>query len=140
MPIINGGRNLIQPVNARDLGKAFFKVLMSPEQTAGKAYDLSGESPISMIDVFKLINKQLNKKTIYVSVPLNFGVSMAVILKTITLGRIDFIEKVQRMGEDRSYSRKSATDDFNYNPMSFEKGIQIEVQEYLNKSLISHSK
>lgn len=140
MPIINGGRNLIQPVNARDLGKAFFTVLMSPEQTAGKSYDLSGEKPISMMDVFKLISEQLNKKTIYISVPLSFGVTMAVILKTITLGRINLIEKVQRMGEDRSYSHKSAVDEFNYKPMSFETGIQIEVQEFLNKRLISNMK
>ena len=34
MPVINGGNSLIQPVNARDLGKAFFTVLMSPEETA----------------------------------------------------------------------------------------------------------
>lgn len=39
MPAINGGRSLIQPVNARDLGKAFYTVLMTPEKTDRKAYD-----------------------------------------------------------------------------------------------------
>ncbi len=32
MPVIDGGKSLIQPVNARDLGKAFFTVLMSPDR------------------------------------------------------------------------------------------------------------
>ena len=52
---------------------------------------------------------------------------MARILKTITLGKIDYIEQVQRMGEDRSYSHDNATSDFGYNPMTFEEGIQKEV-------------
>jgi hypothetical protein len=38
------------------------------------------------------------------------------------------------MGEDRSYSHDNATNDFGYNPMTFKKGIQIEVQEYLQHS------
>ncbi|NHN34322.1 SDR family oxidoreductase [Paenibacillus agricola] len=134
MPVINGGRSLIQPVNARDLGVALFTVLMSQKETTGKVYDLSGEKPIKMIDVFKIITKELNLKTIYISVPLSIGVSLARILKILTLGKIDSIERVQRMGEDRSYSHNNATIDFGYNPMSFEKGIKIEVQEYLKKN------
>jgi uncharacterized protein YbjT (DUF2867 family) len=134
MPVINGGNSLIQPVNARDLGKAFFTVLMSPEESVGEAYDLSGERPIRMIDAFKLISKELNKKTVFITVPLSLGVLMARVIKTLTLGRIDYIERVQRMGEDRNYSHDNATSDFGYNPMPFEKGIQIEVQEYLEKN------
>ncbi|MGS2777496.1 SDR family oxidoreductase [Robertmurraya sp. GLU-23] len=134
MPVFNGGNSLIQPVNARDLGKAFFTVLISPQETDGKAYDLSGERPIKMIDAFKLISKELNKKTIYINIPLNLGVLMARVLKTMTLGKIDYIERVQRMGEDRSYSHNSATNDFGYNPMKFEEGIKIEVLEYIRKS------
>lgn len=141
MPVINRGNNFIQPVNARDLGLAFFTVLMSPEETSGKSYDLSGAKPIKMIDVFKLISKHLNKKTIYISVPLNLGVLMARVLKTITLGKIDYIEQVQRMGEDRSYSHDHATTDFGYHPMTFDKGIQKEVYEYIQKyKSVKHSK
>jgi uncharacterized protein YbjT (DUF2867 family) len=131
MPVIDGGKSLIQPVNARDLGKAFFTVLMSPEKTDGKAYDLSGDKPIKMIDTFQLISKELDKKTLFVSVPLSFGVLLAKVLRLLTLGRIDFIEKVQRMGEDRSYSHDNATNDFGYSPMTFEEGIKIEVSGYL---------
>ncbi|WP_430790423.1 SDR family oxidoreductase [Virgibacillus flavescens] len=131
MPIVNKGNSLIQPVNARDLGKAFFTVLISPEATNGKAYDLSGQKPIKLIDVLKLISKKLNKKTLFISVPLSLAVFLAKVLKTITVMKIDYVEKVERMGENRSYSRKDATTDFGYNPMNFEEGIEIEVKEYL---------
>ena len=133
MPVINGGKSLIQPVNARDLGKAFYTVLMSPEKTVGKVYDLSGEKPLQMIEVFKMINDNLNKKTTFVSVPLGFGVVLAQIAKVLTLGKIDYVERVQRMGEDRSYPHAEAKKDFNYNPMSFEEGIQLEVNQYLKR-------
>jgi len=133
MPVINGGRSLIQPVNARDLGKAFYTVLTSPEKTAGKAYDLSGEKPLQMIEVFKMISDNLNKKTTFVSVPLGLGVVLAQIAKVLTLGKIDYVERVQRMGEDRSYPHAEAKKDFNYNPMNFEEGIQLEVNQYLKK-------
>ncbi|MCB2339581.1 SDR family oxidoreductase [Clostridium estertheticum] len=133
MPVINRGNSLIQPVNARDLGKIFFIALMSSRELAGKAYDISGDKPIMMIDVFKLISHELNKKTIFVSVPLSLGVFMARILKTITIGKINYIEKVQRMAENRSYSHNDATNDFEYNPIPFEDGIKIEVEEYLQE-------
>jgi uncharacterized protein YbjT (DUF2867 family) len=133
MPVINGGKSLIQPVNARDLGKVFYTVLTSPEKTAGKAYDLSGEKPLQMIEVFRLINDNLNRKTIFVSVPLGFGVFLARVAKLFSLGKIDYVEKVQRMAEDRSYSHEEAKNDFNYKPMSFEEGIQIEVKQYIKR-------
>ena len=133
MPVINGGRSLIQPVNARDLGKAFYTVLTSPEETSGKAYDLSGEKPLQMIEVFKMISDNLNKKTTFVSVPLGLGVVIAQTAKVLTLGKTDYKERVQRMGEDRSYPHAKAKKDFNYSPMSFEDGIQIEVNQYLKK-------
>lgn len=132
-PVINKGESMLQPVNARDLGKAFLTVLMSPKETEDKAYDLSGEKPIKMIDVFKLINKELNKKTTYISVPLSLGVFLVRIIKTFSLGKIDYVERVQRMGEDRSYSHNNATSDFGYTPINFAEGIQLEVQEYLKK-------
>ena len=134
MPVINGGNSLIRPVNARDLGKAFFFVLMSPVESVGEAFDISGERPIRMIDAFKLISKELNKKTVFINIPISLGVLMGRVIKALTLERIDYIERVQRMGEDRSYSHDYATSDLGYNPMTFEKEIQIEVQEYLEKN------
>lgn len=131
VPVINGGNNVIQPVNARDLGKAFYAVLAIPGETDGKAYDLSGEKPIKMIDAFKLISKELHKKTMYISVPLKLGVLITQVVNVLTFGKINYIEKMQRMGEDRSYSHSNATKDFNYNPISLEKGLHTEVQEYL---------
>jgi nucleoside-diphosphate-sugar epimerase len=129
-PIINKGENKLQPVNGRDLGKAYYKILSKPEIMEGD-YILSGEKPISMKELFELISLHLGKKTIFINVPLKLGVIMATTLKFCTLGKVDYIEKVQRMGEDRHFSHEKATNDFKYNPMSLSEGLKIEINEYL---------
>jgi uncharacterized protein YbjT (DUF2867 family) len=133
IPIVDKGRNLIQPVNARDLGKAFYEVLMFPQKTDGKSYDLSGEKPLRMIEVFQMIAVALKKKTIFISVPLELSVFLAKIIKILTKGKFDFIEKIERMGENRSYPHIEAMIDFKYKPMSFEEGLKIEVNQYMLK-------
>ncbi|MCA1010729.1 NAD-dependent epimerase/dehydratase family protein [Halobacillus halophilus] len=132
-PVINNGQGLIQPVNARDLGKAYYQVLKLPREIVKSEYILSGESPITMLEAFKLISEGLNKKTTFISVPLSFGVLFAKILKIISFGKVDYVERVQRMSEDRSFPHKDAKLDFNYSPEPFRVGITREVKEYLNK-------
>lgn len=129
-PLINGGKGLLQPVNARDLGKAYYDVLMNPELTANKQYDLSGDEPISIKEALTLISKKLNKQTIFVSVPIGLSVFFANIINVITIGKINIAEKVLRMGEDRAYSHELAKNDFNYTTMTFDKGIEIEINEF----------
>lgn len=132
-PVINKGNGLIQPVNARDLGRAYYNVLMMPIDKVKFEYILSGEKPITMLEAFKLISKNLGKRTIFISFPLGFGVFLAKCLKLLTLGKINYIERVQRMSEDRCFSHEEANKDFGYNPEPFEVGIAWEVREYLNK-------
>jgi nucleoside-diphosphate-sugar epimerase len=129
-PLINGGKSLIQPVNARDLGKAYYDVLMNPEVTADKQYNLSGDKPISIKEALTIISNKLDKNTVFISVPIKMSVFAAYILKGITVGKVNIVEKVLRMGEDRAYSHELAKKDFNYTPMSFDEGIEIEINEF----------
>ena len=131
-PIIEHGRSLIQPVNARDLGRAYYQVATMDQNLRRAEYVVSGERPIEMIEAFKIISDNLGKKTFFMSFPLRCGVLLAQILKIIFLGKIDYVEKVQRMGENRSFPHDYAKNDFNFAPMSFEKGIAIEVRQYLD--------
>lgn len=129
-PVINHGENLLQPVNGKDLGVAYYQVLMNTDIMNGD-YILSGERPIAMIDLFKLIGKLMGKKTRFISVPLVIGVLMGRICKFITLGYVDYVEKVQRMGEDRSFPHDKASRDFGYKPMTLAQGLKYEIDDYL---------
>lgn len=68
----------------------------------------------------------------YISLLLGFRVLLVRMLKLATLGKIDYIEKVQRMSEDRSFSCEEAVKDFGYTPLSFQEEINAEVKEYIH--------
>lgn len=132
-PMIAGGQAEIQPVNARDLGRAYYQVLINHEKTKNKDYNLSGEAPIKIKSMLKLILKYLNKKSIFVPIPMFISVSTAYILKFITLGKKDIVEKVLRMNEPRVFDNEEARKDFGYTTINFEEGIKEEVEQYKKK-------
>jgi hypothetical protein len=80
-----------------------------------------------------MISNNLGKKTTFLSFPLGFGVFLARCLKVLTLCKLDYVEKVQRIGEDRFFSHEEAKSDFGYSPESFETGIAREVKEYMGR-------
>lgn len=132
-PMIAGGQAEIQPVNARDLGRAYYQVLINTEKTKNKDYNLSGDKPIKIKNMLKLILKYLNKKSIFIPIPMFISVSAAYILKFITLGKKDIVEKVLRMNESRVFSNEEARKDFGYTTINFEEGIKEEVEQYKKK-------
>ena len=132
-PLIAGGKAKIQPVNARDLGRAYYQVLINEKETKNKYYNLSGEKPISIKEMLMKISKNLNKKTIFIPVPLWISVFCAYILKIITIGKIDIVEKVLRMDENRCFDNIEAKNDFGYSTIDFDKGLKIETEQYLNR-------
>lgn len=133
IPIVSGAKYELQPVSAKDLGKAYFQVLMNPDTTRGKNYNLSGGAPITLYDIFETISKAFGKKNHYISVPFPIAYFGAWLIYIFTISRIDYREKVQRLIEPRTFSHEEATIDFGYNPMRFEEGVQEEIQEYIQE-------
>ncbi len=129
LPVVGDGESLIQPVNARDLGRALYQVLLE-EKTAGKAYDLSGEKALSIRQLYGMIAENLGKKRVILGIPMGLCVFAAKTVRFISFGKIDLVEKVQRMGECRAYSHEAATRDFGYAPEAFETGLRREVDAY----------
>ena len=129
MPEINHGEGRLQPVNARDLGKAYYQAMMAlhlPEYD----YVVSGECSITMHELFELIGLYLGKKVHFINCPMGVGVFLAKVLKTVTFGRIDYVEKVLRMGENRDYGHDAAARDFLYSTEEFKTGLAREVVVY----------
>jgi len=140
-PLFGDGNNLMQPVHARDLGNAYYDVVVNKEKTLNKEYNLSGKEPIKYIDIIKTIKEYLNSNIKIISVP--FGLSLlATKLYNSVFGKraIITVEQVLRMQEDKVFSHTSATSDFGYLPLDFKVGIKEEVQEYLNGIRVDFSK
>lgn len=131
MPVVNDARYELQPVHYKDLGKAYFDVLMNESATANKNYDLSGGEVIYLRDMLEIIGHNLGKDMRFASCPYIVAYVGAWCLYGMTLGRIDYREKVQRLCEPRVYGHEEASRDFGYAPRSFRDGIVDEVKEYL---------
>ena len=101
------------------------------ETTAGKDYVLSGAEPITLRDMLSVIAKYLGKPALFVSVPYWIAISGAWGLYLLSLTKIDYREKVQRLVEPRAYPHEEATRDFGYAPLGFAEGVKGEVEAYL---------
>lgn len=132
MPVVNKGSYELQPVHYKDLGKAYYQVIMNEETTADKDFVLSGGEPILLKDMLMEIGKNLEKKVVFVSCPYWLAYSGAWLVYGLTLGKKDYREKVQRLCEPRAYPYKAAAEAFGYTPRNFQVGIIDEVKEYLD--------
>lgn len=131
-PLFGNGSNLMQPVHAKDLGYAYYDVLMYPEATMNKEYDLSGKEPITYLNIIKTIRKYLNSHVKIIRIPISLSLFAARVYNALFKNAIISVEQVMRMQEDKAFSHEAATKDFGYCPLSFEEGIQEEIVEYLS--------
>lgn len=131
MPVVSGARYALQPVHYADLAMGYYQVLMNENTTANKNFNLSGGRPILLRDMLIEIGKNLRKKVTFLSCPFIVAYGGAWIIFILSLGRVDYREKVQRLCEDRVYSHEDAKQSFNYSPRNFEDGIIDEITEYV---------
>ncbi len=131
MPVVSGARFMLQPVHREDLAAAYLDVLTHPDETRDKQYVLSGERPILLREMLAGIAGCLGKRIRFLSVPYAFAIAGAWALYLLSIGRIDYREKVQRLVEPRAYAHDEAARDFGYRPMPFSEGIRREVARYL---------
>ena len=131
-PLFGKGDNLMQPVHAKDLGYAYYDVLMNKEITFNKEYNLSGKDPITYIDLIKTVSGNIGKNNIIIKIPLRISIIAAKIYNLFIKKAPISVEQVYRMQEDKDFRYYEATKDFGYLPISFQEGIKDEVQEYLS--------
>ncbi|MBO4889476.1 MAG: hypothetical protein J5574_00675 [Lachnospiraceae bacterium] len=131
MPVVNNAEYELQPVHYADLGKAYYDVLVSEKITGGHDYILSGGEEITLRDMLIEMGAYLSKRMRFVSVPFPIAYAGAWFIYLVSIGKIDFREKVQRLCEPRVYPHEEASRDFGYDPRTFRSAIGDEVREYL---------
>ena len=131
MPQVRFGRARIQPVNARDLGRAYYQCVMK-EKLPKLDYVVSGSRELTLRELCSLIGIYLGKKTRFVNVSTPAVVGCMWCVKELSGGKIDYVEKALRLSEDRIFSHAEATRDFGFEPEPFDVGLKREVEEYLH--------
>ncbi|WP_204230471.1 NAD-dependent epimerase/dehydratase family protein [Mammaliicoccus sciuri] len=129
-PIFGDGKNLMQPVTATDLAIAYQQVLDNAEVCKNQNYNLSGKYPIKYKELIKTVSSKLDKNIILLSIPIKLSY-YAVLVANRILPKFPLNEEqVLRMKEDKDFTHLKANRDFGYSPMSFDEGIESEVNEY----------
>ncbi len=129
-PVVNGARYDLQPVWCKDLGNAYFDVLINPENTNDKEYILSGGAPILLREMLVEIAHQLGVKNTFISCPFSIAYLGAWVIYLLTFSKVDLREKVQRLVESRAFSHDCASRDFGYSPVTFPVGVREEIEMY----------
>ena len=134
-PIFGQGNNLLQPIHAEDLAQAIVSVLLNPNITG--AYDLSGGTVITFVELIALVEKILEKSVYPLPIPYALGLWSATIIEKI-LGKRSPIrrEQVLRLQEDKAYPHESATRDFDFAPRSLDTGLREEVDIMRTQGII----
>ena len=125
-PVFGSGKNFLQPVNAQDLGKAYALIIFNKKKTFGKKYNLSGKDKISYIQLLKLISKNLIK-VFLIKIPLWICFIMVFLVRIFNKNIIT-IDQIRGMNEDKIFSNKKARDDFGYDPISLDKGLDLLIK------------
>lgn len=134
-PIFGQGNNLLQPIHAEDLAQAIVSVMLNPNITG--AYDLSGGTVVTLVELIALVEKILEKSVYPLQIPYALGLWSATIIEKI-LGKRSPIrrEQVLRLQEDKAYPHESATRDFDFAPRSLDTGLREEVDIMRTQGII----
>ena len=133
-PIFGNGNNLMQPVAASDLAKAYDQVIEHSEVTKNQNYNLSGKYPIKYKDLVKAVAYYSGKRIRLIKVPVSLSYQLVELMNKVYSKFPINSEQVLRMREDKDFTHLNASKDFGYNPLSFNEGIEKEVQEFKSKS------
>ena len=130
IPIIGNGRSLQQPVFVRDLAWAIVEVFNS-EKTINKKINLSGGDSKTFNEVIDIISKELGKQIFKIYFPKSPIIFFIKILENYFNFRLPIkAEQFERLNEDKNFSHSFAKKVFNYSPLNFEEGIDIEISNY----------
>ncbi|MCE5330334.1 NAD(P)H-binding protein [bacterium] len=126
--IFGSGKNLIQPVYVDDVANAILDVLENPS-TFGKTYEICGKNAIEYNEMLKIVRNKLKRNFKIIKLPIGASKLAVEVYKKI-VRKSDFnSDQIERMKIDKAYSYTEAQKDFNFNPISFEEGIEREINE-----------
>ena len=128
MPMVGRGRNLMQPVLARDVADALMAVL-DRDATARQAYDLPGRAAVPYSQMLRTISRALGRQHLLVPVPLGPARRVAAAVRARRPGFPIQDEQLLRMSEDKAFDWSAAAAGFGYDPAGIEEGIAEHVAD-----------
>lgn len=126
-PIVKKGRATIRPVHREDLAEAYYLILKNFDSLKQKEYIVSGERDMTLLEMFKIISDAGGFNNRFINVPFFLAKFLVEAVYFVSLKKIDFREKLDRLTEDRAYDNKVIKDELGFNPKPFEDRVKSMV-------------
>lgn len=123
-PIVKKGKATIRPVHHEDLAEAYYLILKNFDKLKQTEYIVSGERDMTLLEMFKIISEKGGFKNIFINIPFPLAKLAVNSVYLLSLKRIDFREKLDRLTEDRAYDNTVIKEELGFTPTSFEERIE----------------
>jgi len=117
------GNNLIQPIYIEDVAVSVSRIINN-KKTYKKTYNIAGKNPLKYNDMLEIVREKLKKKFRIIKLPIRLSRFLISIYAGISRNPLLTADQIGRMGVDKVYSYQNAREDFDFSPISFEKGIE----------------
>ena len=128
IPVFGDGTYLQQPIYVGDVAQAIIGCLCS-DQTIGKSYNIAGKDPLTYNEIVDTIAGQMNRRAWKLHIPAAPVVSLLRLFERFHLPFPIRAEQVLRLNENKNFSYEDAEGDFGFNPLTFEEGISLELEQ-----------
>jgi len=123
MPVIGGGKSLMQPVHINDVAAAF-RTSLEPGKYEGKTYEVGGPQVFSLMEIIKIIAKVIDKKRLYLNIPFFLLKPVAKMGDLLRLPVPVNSDQIIMLGEDNVRTGGDPLDELGIEWMTFEEGIR----------------
>jgi dihydroflavonol-4-reductase len=134
--LVDGGRNLIQFVHARDAASAFVLALDNPNASTGQTYLVSDDRAVSYRELYSMMAELCGRRPPGFSIPKALAKAMIAPVEAFNAmtGRSTFmwhLSTVDAVTGDRSYSSAKATRELGYGPtIGLKEGLKETLEWY----------
>ena len=128
-PIVGKGEANIQPVSRLDVAEGYYSVLKNLKTLQETDYIVSGDREMKLIEMFNIITGLLNHKVCFFNVPYGFAKFCVRLVYILSFKKIKYMEKLDRLTEDRAYNHDKITEELGYMPLPFEDRVKPLVDE-----------
>ena len=132
-PIIGDGKNIVPLVYVDDLVSA--SILALNKSKNGDVYLIVDENRYTLLDIIRIVKKQLRKKVLIIRIPLIFASFGALLFEGLSkvLGFTPIINRIRvdSMTKDRIFDVSKAKRHLGYNSyVSLEDGVRNSIEWY----------
>ncbi len=127
VPIFGDGNSLQQPIYLDDVAQAIIKCLSS-EQTIARSYNIAGKRALTYNQLIDTIATHMNKRVWKLHIPYSPVVCLLKPFERLHIPLPIKAEQILRLNEDKDFSYEQAERDFQFRPLTFEEGIQMELK------------